>query len=263
MRKKTSPLVSVIMNNYNGSKFLKKSINSLLDQTYKNWELIFWDNCSTDESKKIVRNFDDKRIKFFTSKKYYPLYKSRNLAIAKAKGKYVCFLDTDDLWRKNKINLQVQKIEKFNGSIIYSNFIIKNIKNKKTYLRKKSPLPEGHITQKLFDDYFVGILTLMIKRSLFLKYRFGNKFEIIGDFDLVIRLSQKFKFYCIQDALSVYVLHGENYSIKFLKKEIDEMQKWIKTNCNKLKKDYSFFNLKFYYYKLILKNFLQTKAQIR
>ena len=94
------PLVSIIINCFNGQSYLKKSVSSILNQTYKNWEIIFWDNKSTDNSKKILKNFKDRRIKYFYSKKFNTLYKSRNLAIKKTKGNFVCFLDTDDFWKK-------------------------------------------------------------------------------------------------------------------------------------------------------------------
>ena len=105
---KKSPLVSVIMNCHNGEQFLKKSIDSIIQQNYKNWELIFFDNVSNDNSKKILKNYKDKRIKYFKSNKYLKLYAARNKAISYAKGKYISFLDTDDLWRKDKIKKQIR-----------------------------------------------------------------------------------------------------------------------------------------------------------
>ena len=75
--KNIKPLVSVIMNCCNGEKYLRKSIQSLIKQSYSNWELIFWDNKSTDKSKQIFMKFKDKRVKYFYSSKYNTLYKSR------------------------------------------------------------------------------------------------------------------------------------------------------------------------------------------
>ena len=76
-------LVSVIMNCHNGEKFLNESVKSVINQTYQNWELIFFDNLSNDNSKKILQSFRDKRIKYFNSKKFLDLYAARNLAIEK------------------------------------------------------------------------------------------------------------------------------------------------------------------------------------
>ena len=79
------------MNCYNGQEFLKHSIESVISQTYKNWELIFWDNKSTDNSSKILKKYKDKRIKYFYAKKYTTLYEARNLAIKKQKENLLVF----------------------------------------------------------------------------------------------------------------------------------------------------------------------------
>ena len=107
MKSSKKPLISIIMNCYNGEEFLKHAIKSVLSQTYKNWELIFWDNQSTDNSFKILKKYKDKRIKYFYAKKYTTLYEARNLAIKKSKGEFIAFLDVDDLWLKNKLEFQI------------------------------------------------------------------------------------------------------------------------------------------------------------
>ena len=82
------PLVSIIMNCYNGQAYLDEALKSVVNQTYKNWEIIFWDNCSTDNSSKIFKKFEDKRFKYFLSKKHTVLYEARNLAIEKISGDF-------------------------------------------------------------------------------------------------------------------------------------------------------------------------------
>ena len=83
---KKKPLVSIIMNCYNGEKYLKDSIQSIfLNQDYKNWELIFWDNQSEDRSKFLLKEFKDKRLNYYYAKKFTNLYTARNLAIKKPK----------------------------------------------------------------------------------------------------------------------------------------------------------------------------------
>ena len=108
----SQPLVSIIINCFNGEIFLKDCLKSVLNQTYKNWEVIFWDNKSTDKSAKIFKNYKNKKFRYFFSKKHSTLYEARNKAIKKARGKYVSFLDTDDLWNKNKLKTQVNFLEK-------------------------------------------------------------------------------------------------------------------------------------------------------
>ena len=145
MRKK--PLVSVIMNCHNGEKFLSHSLDSLNSQTYNNWELIFFDNCSTDKSKVIVKRNKNKKIRYFFSKKKLKLYDARNSAIMKAKGQYITFLDTDDAWHKEKLKNQINFL-RINKKIkfLYSNFFIinNNIKNIKIGYKKIFPQEKFH-----------------------------------------------------------------------------------------------------------------------
>lgn len=117
--------VSVIMNCFNGEQFLSDAIKSVLDQTYRNWELIFWDNQSIDNSKKIFKSFNDKRLKYYFSKKKTTLHLARNLALKKSNGDLICFLDVDDYWYKNKLFLQVKELKEKNCSCVYSKYNIK------------------------------------------------------------------------------------------------------------------------------------------
>ncbi len=128
----SKPLVSIVMNCYNGEKYLRDSLKSIISQTYENWELIFWDNLSSDNSKKILREFSNSKIKYFKSEKFINLYKARNLAINQCNGDYICFLDTDDLWVKNKLEKQLNFLKINNEfKIVYSNYYILNEKKKK------------------------------------------------------------------------------------------------------------------------------------
>ena len=95
--------VSIIMNCYNGEQFLAEAVQSVINQTYNNWELIFWDNASNDNSQNIIKNFNDKRIKYFFSKVNEPLGKARNNALKKTQGQFIAFLDCDDLWMPSKL----------------------------------------------------------------------------------------------------------------------------------------------------------------
>ena len=80
------PLVSVIMNCYDGEKYLTEAIDSVLAQTYQNWEIVFWDNQSTDRSAEIIKSYTDPRVKYFYAPKHTWLYEERNYAIEKASG---------------------------------------------------------------------------------------------------------------------------------------------------------------------------------
>lgn len=256
--KNSKPLVSVIMNSHNGEKFIKRSITSVLKQSYTRWELIFWDNCSQDNSKKIIKKFNDRRIKYFYSNKFFTLYKSRNLAIKKAKGKYLCFLDVDDQWKYMKLKEQVRSLEQLNLKFIYSNYLIKNKMKNKIYLRKKGELPQGFITQRLLDDYFIGIITVMIRKDVFKSFKFNSGYNVIGDFDLFIKLSLKYKFASSQKAFAIYNIHGKNMSLTKLKIYTQELEYWIKKNEKNLLKNLNVNKIKILLFKLKIKNFFKN-----
>lgn len=231
------PLVSVIINCFNGERFLKKAINSVLKQSYKNIELIFWDNISNDKSSIILKKIKDKRIKYFKSKKFTNLYEARNLALAKAKGDYISFLDTDDWWHKDIIKKQLQKFKKNNDlSIVYTNCYFYNNYTKKKKLFISSFLPEGKITQNLLDNYCVGFLTVLIKKNIFLKDKFNKRYNIIGDFDFILRVSKKYNFGSIQEPLAFYRHHQNNFSLKNLKMYKIEIKYWLAKNALIFKK---------------------------
>lgn len=102
-------LVSIIIPVYNAEKFIDKTINTVLNQTYTNWELLLVNDCSTDNSKKLIQKYlKDERIRLINNKTNSKAAISRNNGIKKAKGRYICFLDADDLWDKEKLEKQVK-----------------------------------------------------------------------------------------------------------------------------------------------------------
>ena len=249
MQKK--PLVSVIINCFNGEKYLDNAIKSVLDQDYKNWEIVFFDNNSSDNSYFLLKKYKDKRIKYFKTKKTYPLYKARNLAIKKSKGKLISFLDIDDWWIKSKLSKQVNIFSKNQSiEVIYSNVYLYNEikKTRKIFIDKK--IRCENLTQKLIDKFEVPILSTMIKRKVFNKIKFDNRYTIIGDFDFFIRLSLEKKFLAIQEPLAYYRIHESNLTTKKIDLNIKELKNWI-FEKNKNKK-FNLINFKKLYDLLII-----------
>ena len=122
------PLVSIIMNCYNGEVYLKESIESVLSQTYENWELIFWDNKSEDKSAKIFKSYNEKRFKYYYASQHTILYEARNEAIKRSSGEFIAFLDTDDFWEKDKLELQLALFKDLEVGVVYGNYFIVNQK---------------------------------------------------------------------------------------------------------------------------------------
>ena len=224
------PEISIIMNCHNGEKFLAEAINSVLNQTYKNWELIFWDNSSSDQSEKIFKSFKDKRLRYFYTSKKVSLYLSRNAAIKKTKGNFVAFLDVDDTWLPNKLKLQLEKFKDKKVGLVYGKFLKYNkdsLFRKKQFITKEN-LPEGYITKNLIKNYPVGLLTIMIRKKFIQKEKeiFKVKYNYLGDLDFVLRFSLKYKFAAVQECIGVYRQHNNQMQKKNFKTKSIQFSKW-------------------------------------
>ena len=226
----TEPLVSIIMNCYNGETYLRESVESILAQTFENWELIFWDNQAKDKSAEIFKSYKDERFKYFYADKHTLLYEARNKAIKKSSGKFISFLDTDDLWEKSKLELQIPLFNDPEVGVVYGNHFIINEKlnTKKIFLRGKKP--KGYILDNLLKSYCTSLVTLVIRKSFLDNYQppFDNLFHIMGDFDLMIRMSSKYKFDCVDKPVATYRSHGKNESILKKTGQVKELKIWLK-----------------------------------
>ncbi len=239
-----NPKVSIIINCYNGEEYLKDAINSIYAQTYNNWEIIFWDNNSTDSSAEIANSFDS-RLKYFKGNTTVPLYAARNLAIENSTGSLIAFLDCDDWWGKDKLIKQVQEFEYKEIGFCFSDYWIENESNGKRSLCQQKLRSSEYILDDLLKSYTIGLLTLMIRKETYnqLKEGFNPDFNIIGDFDLVIRLSSISKSSYLTAALAHYRYHSTNLSIKDPMRNISELETWHQD----IKKDVTISNSKEFY----------------
>jgi glycosyltransferase involved in cell wall biosynthesis len=224
-----TPLVSIIINCYNGEKFLKESLDSVIAQTYQNWEIIFWDNQSSDSSSKIVNSYKDKRIKYFLAGKHTVLYEARNLAIEKSLGEYLAFLDVDDYWASNKLEEQMAMFKKEpTVTIVYSNYFFKNELKNTIKISFNKNLPTGMILDQLLKDNFIGILTVVVKLENIEERNklFNPAYHIIGDYDMAIRIASVNRIACIQKPLATYRWHSKNESFLKIEMRNEELEKW-------------------------------------
>jgi len=247
---------------HNGKFFIKDAVQSILNQTYSNWELIFYDNCSNDGSAQIVRQYQDPRIKCYNSENLVNLGTIRKLALKKCRGYVVSFLDVDDYWSELKLQKQVKKFEDNSDlDIVYSNYF--EVRAEKAN-KKEKYLFNGYCQKEIISSYINGSpltawVTLMIKKSSIdqLEYSFDTNLHISSDFDLIIRLSDFCKFDYVKDFLGYYRLHDFNES-KDNKKEIKELA-YIVLKYKDHNKISLFFEEKNFRDKIIIKNFLFKK----
>jgi glycosyltransferase involved in cell wall biosynthesis len=114
------------MNCFNGEQYLREAIDSVIAQTYQNWELIFWDNQSIDNSAEIFKTYNDKRLRYFYASNHTLLYEARNNAIQYASGQFFAFLDVDDWWDHLKLEKQIPLFENPKVGIVYGNYWFEN-----------------------------------------------------------------------------------------------------------------------------------------
>ena len=230
------------MSCYNGEKYLNEAIESVINQSYANWELIFWDNFSSDNSAKITKKFNDNRIMYFRSTKKTNLAIARNNAIKKSNGEFICFLDTDDLWLRNKLKEQINILKKNSLiSVTFCNYFIQDERSNiiKKYIKFQSvdlSKIKGLIFYQLLDGYvegnpLMGPLSVMIRKKILDKKIFDVKLHVFADFDLFLKLSENKNFQGTNSALAVYRLHQTNESLRSLENYNAEYHFWF----NKIK----------------------------
>ena len=223
--------ISIIMNCLNGEKYLSQAITSVLNQSYENWELIFWDNKSDDKSEKIFKKFKDSRLKYFFSTNQTSVHKARNLALSKSTGDLITFIDTDDYWLKDKLYLQVDELNNhIDASCVYSKYFIKYqgtlFPNR---LITQDQLPTGFIFKKILINYNIAFLSILFKKKNLNNFPniFRTDFDLISDFDLITKFSKNNKIVCVQKPLFVYRKHGSSMSRINYYKQVEQMEKWL------------------------------------
>ena len=153
-------LVSIIMPSYNTGRYIKDSIESVRAQSYTNWELIIVDDCSTDNTDDVVGKYlADERIRYIKNETNSGAAVSRNRALREAKGKWIAFLDSDDLWEPDKLKDQIEFMEKNNYHFSYTNYIEideGSLPNGKTVTGPKRITKHG-----MYNYCWMGCLTVM------------------------------------------------------------------------------------------------------
>ena len=204
-------LVSIIMPNYNSEKYVKETIQSVLEQTYQNWELIFVDDCSTDNSLDIVKSFDDDRIKVYQNESNSGAAVTRNHALEMAQGKWMAFLDSDDLWTPDKLEKQITFMVNNDVCFSYSDYEV--IDENDNVISTFKPRLEVCTYEDILKHNHIGCLTAIYNAE-----KLGTVLmpvDAIKREDLACWLSilkTGVKAHCLHECLAKYKVHSNSVS---------------------------------------------------
>jgi glycosyltransferase involved in cell wall biosynthesis len=211
-----NPKVSVIIPTYNRAHLIDKAIKSVLNQTYQDYEIIVVDNASTDNTKEVVKGFNNFKIRYIYYCDNRGSSVARNIGIRASHGEYIALLDSDDEWLPEKLDRQVEVLQNESPEVgvVYSDvlYIDENSKNMNRKLR--NPKKEGYIYEDLLGGNCVGTPSaLLIKKECF--HRFGLFDDLLKyheDWDMWIRIAKYYRFVFIEVPLVKYRLHSNRIS---------------------------------------------------
>lgn len=209
-----TPAVSVIMNCLNGEMFLREAIESIYAQTSSDWEIVFWDNASTDGSAAIARSFDD-RLRYFRSDTTIPLYAARNRALEHARGEFIGFLDTDDTWLPAKLERQIPRFDAGERvGLVYSNVeLVAGDGGRRLWYQSRQA--SGRLFASLLRHYHLVLPTVIVRRRAIDEVGvFDETMTVSGDADLFLRICHDWEAIYCPEVTARYREHGESLTSK-------------------------------------------------
>ncbi len=211
-------LVSVIINCYNGQKYLAEAIDSVFSQTYKDWEIIFWDNCSTDDSAEIAKSYGEK-LKYYCSNTNTTLGEARNKAIQVTNGKYIAFIDCDDIWSNSrKLEMQVELLEKHTNFFLCFGNMIEVDENGEYFRDVITKLKSGYSFPQLLKQFDISIITSMLRKQILVetKLSFDENIKASEEFCLFMQLASVYEIGVISEILASYRVSMSSLTSKSL-----------------------------------------------
>ncbi len=199
-----TPVVSVIIPTYNRGIHMRRSVLSVLDQTYRDFELIIVDDASTDNTEDIVKDFNDKRIRYIRHDNNKGAPAARNSGIKAARGEFIAFQDSDDEWFPMKLEKQMHAFKEAASDVgvVYTGLWRLDGKHKTFIPSSSIKHKNGDIHRELLKRSFIGTPSMMVRKECFNKTgMFDETLLRLQDWELVIRLSRHYKFKYIGEAL--------------------------------------------------------------
>jgi len=216
-----TPKISVLMPVYNAENFLKEAIDSILNQTFKDFEFLIINDASTDDSKKIIMSYDDKRIRYLENKKNLGVAKTLNRGLRLAKGEYLARMDADDISLPNRLELQYRKLKgDKNLAIIFSNinWINENGKSISIFsIYKLSTSPEEIYYDLQFRNYLMHPTVIFNRETIINEFGGYDERCEAEDNDLWLRVSKKYKIVKLNKVLVKVRRSKQSKSVLFRK----------------------------------------------
>lgn len=211
--------VSIITALYNHEKYIADAIESVVAQTYNDWELLIWDDGSTDKSREIAEKYavKDPRVKVFTHSKNANLGQenTRNAALDRASGELICLLDSDDLYYSRKLELLVPCFNQSEVGLAYGrhDHLLSDVNRRVS--SGVSQQPEGRVFLELAQDCFLGANATMFRRECIASgLRFDSSFRTMGEYPLWLKIARDWKFAFVPELVSTWRDHGSNLGTK-------------------------------------------------
>lgn len=196
------PILSVVMATYNGEAFIKEAIQSVLDQTYTDFEFLIVDDGSTDTTASIVSSFKDERIIYIKKRANTGIANSLNLGIVKAKGQYIARMDDDDVCMPERFEKQLEILEHQNNIVVCGTTVLLKDRAARVY-----PEHYENIKMALLFSNPITHPTVMMRKDVLLNFPYNSNMVPSEDYDLWSRLIEKGEFYIIQSPLLLYRQH--------------------------------------------------------
>ena len=228
---KMDELVSIVMPSYNSALYIENAIKSVMSQTYENWELIIVDDCSTDNTQEIIECFlEDKRIRFYKNEHNSGAAISRNYALRKAEGKWIAFLDSDDLWHPEKLEKQIRFMKENDHKFTYTDY---RIKLNDEWLPYIITGPGVVNKRKLYNYCYFSTITVMYDREYVGLIQIAD-LKKNNDYAMWFEVIKKAPCYRLSECLSYYIKHEGSISsgskIKLIKHHYILFRKALKKN---------------------------------
>ena len=198
-------LVSIITPSYNTAQFIAETINCVLAQTYTNWEMIIVDDCSKDDTDAVVAQFADPRIRYLKNEKNSGAAVSRNRALREAKGKWIAFLDSDDLWDPTKLEKQIRFMEENDYHFSYTNY--REVDDNGVSLGTAWTGPKKVSKFLTYTFNYMGCLTVMYDRDYVGLIQIAD-LKKRNDYAMWVKVAQKCPAYLLDEMLATYRVRG-------------------------------------------------------